>query len=200
MALAAARKLLLKHGPDGVTLKAVADELGMSHTNLIHHFGSAEALQSALMGAMVHDLTDAIEEAIDHVRADENATRALIDIVFDAFGKGGAGQIAAWIALSNKHAHLEPVRDAVQSLVKAITDRVTHDGAEPPKHTASALLFLTLCAFGDAVIGDNLRAMLGRDKDAVAAHGGLSVTQFFLGIRGAIACRSRRTRNILSPP
>jgi AcrR family transcriptional regulator len=179
MALAAARKLLLKHGPDGVTLKAVADELGMSHTNLIHHFGSAEALQSALMGAMVRDLTEAIEEAIDHVRTDENATRALIDIVFDAFGKGGAGQLAAWIALSNKHAHLEPVRDAVDSLVRAITDRVTRDGAEPPKHTASALLFLTLCAFGDAVIGDNLRAMLGRDKDAVRRLSAYLLPNFF---------------------
>jgi TetR/AcrR family transcriptional regulator, repressor for neighboring sulfatase len=179
MALTAAKKLLLKHGPDGVTLKAVADELGMSHTNLIHHFGSAEALQSALMGAMVHDLTDAIEQAIDHVRADENATRALIDIVFDAFDKGGAGQLAAWIALSNKHAHLEPVRDAVHALVKAITDRVTRDGAAPPKHTDSALLFLTLCAFGDAVIGDNLRTMLGRDKDAVRRMAVALLPNFF---------------------
>lgn len=167
MALAAAKKLLLKRGPDGVTLKAVADELGMSHTNLIHHFGSAEALQSALMGMMVHDLTDAIDEAIQHVRSDENATRALIDIVFDAFDKGGAGQLAAWISLSNKHAHLDPVRDAVQALLKAIQDRLTRDGAEPPENTASALLFLTLCAFGDAVIGDNLRTMLGRDRDTV---------------------------------
>jgi len=179
MALSAAKKLLLKHGPDGVTLKAVADELGMSHTNLIHHFGSAEALQSALMAAMVSDLTGAIEEAIDHVRKDENATRALIDIVFDAFGKGGAGQLAAWIALSNKHAHLEPVRDAVHGLVRAITERVTTDGSEPPKHTASALLFLTLCAFGDAVIGENLRAMLGRDKDAVRRMAASLLPNFF---------------------
>ena len=179
MALAAARKLLLKHGPNGVTLKAVADELGMSHTNLIHHFGSAEALQSALMGLMVHDLTDAIQSAIAHVRADAPATRALIDIVFDAFDKGGAGQLAAWIALSNKHAHLEPVRDAVHGLVKAITDRVTADGSEPPKHTASALLFLTLCAFGDAVIGNNLRAMLGRDHDAVRRMAAYLLPNFF---------------------
>ncbi|HEV2562553.1 MAG TPA: TetR/AcrR family transcriptional regulator [Rhizomicrobium sp.] len=179
MALTAAKKLLLKRGPDGVTLKAVADELGMSHTNLIHHFGSAEALQSALMGAMVHDLTDAIQSAVVHVRADENATRALIDIVFDAFDKGGAGQLAAWIALSNKHAHLEPVREAVQSLVKAINDRVTKDGAAPPKHTDSALLFVTLCAFGDAVIGERLRAMLGRDRDAVRRIATFLLPSFF---------------------
>ncbi|HUJ02831.1 MAG TPA: hypothetical protein VLW75_04270, partial [Rhizomicrobium sp.] len=101
------------------------------------------------------------------------------DIVFDAFGQGGAGQLAAWIALSNKHAHLDPVRDAVHALVKAITDRVTRDGSEPPKHTASALLFLTLCAFGDAVIGENLRAMLGRDKDAVRRMAAYLLPNFF---------------------
>ena len=39
---------------------AVADDLGMTHGNLIHHFGSADELQSALMVAMVHDLTAAI--------------------------------------------------------------------------------------------------------------------------------------------
>ncbi|HVZ69230.1 MAG TPA: helix-turn-helix domain-containing protein, partial [Rhizomicrobium sp.] len=43
-ALASARKLLLRHGPEGVTLMAVADDLGMTHGNLIHHFGSADEL------------------------------------------------------------------------------------------------------------------------------------------------------------
>ncbi|HVX57724.1 MAG TPA: TetR family transcriptional regulator, partial [Candidatus Saccharimonadales bacterium] len=66
-ALASARNLLLKHGPEGVTLMAVADDLGMTHGNLIHHFGSADELQSALMVAMVHDLTAAIASAVGKV-------------------------------------------------------------------------------------------------------------------------------------
>src|SRR5690606_29840313 len=41
LALESARKLLLAKGPDAITLQAVATDLGMSHTNLIHHFGSA---------------------------------------------------------------------------------------------------------------------------------------------------------------
>src|SRR5215831_14688798 len=52
-ALEAARRLLLTQGPDAITLKAVARDLGMTHTNLIHHFGSAAELQSALMREMV---------------------------------------------------------------------------------------------------------------------------------------------------
>jgi AcrR family transcriptional regulator len=46
-ALAAARKLLLAEGPQAVTLKAVSAEIGRTHANLLHHFGSAAGLQGA---------------------------------------------------------------------------------------------------------------------------------------------------------
>ncbi len=172
-ALESARKLLLQYGPGGMTLVAVADDIGMTHGNLIHHFGSAAELQSALMGTMVRDLAAAIGTAVAQVRSDSSAPRALIDIVFDAFGEGGAGMLAAWIALSNKHAHLEPVRAAVDDLVRAIDERSMSAGVPRPRHIQSAILFITLCAFGDAVIGPQLRHMLGRDADSVrrvAAH------------------------------
>lgn len=166
-ALVSARRLLIEHGPNGLTLHAVARDIGVTHGNLIHHFGSAAQLQSALMGAMVRDLAAALETAVAHVRSDESAPRTVVDIVFDAFDEGGAGQLAAWIALSNRYEHLEPVREAVVDLVGAIGDKMQAAGAEPPRHIPSALLFITLCAFGDAVIGGPLREMLGRDRDAV---------------------------------
>lgn len=175
-AIASARRLLLDKGPAGVTLKAVADELGMSHGNLIHHFGSAAALQSALMGAMVRDLADALEGAVDRIRADDVNPRQMVDIVFDAFDEGGAGRLAAWISLSDNLETLDPVRDAVHDLIDVIQERIDdEEGArdEPPPHIASAMLFITFCAFGDALIGSELRGMLGRDRDAVrriAAH------------------------------
>ena len=37
-ALVTARALLIEGGPNAVTLKAVADEIGVTHVNLIHHF------------------------------------------------------------------------------------------------------------------------------------------------------------------
>ena len=178
-ALSSARRLLLRHGPAGVTLVAVADDVGMTHGNLIHHFGSAAELQSALMGAMVRDLAAAIGTAVAHVRSDATAPRALIDIVFDAFGEGGAGMLAAWIALSNKHAHLEPVRAAVGDLVRAIDERSRSAGAAPPRHIQSAVLFIALCAFGDAVIGPRLRSMLGKDSDSVRRVAAHLVPSFF---------------------
>src|SRR5215831_17843906 len=74
-AVAAARKLLIERGPYAVTLKAVADELGVSHTNILHHFGTAGELQSELMSAMVQDLEAALMGAVAHLRSDAAAPR-----------------------------------------------------------------------------------------------------------------------------
>lgn len=169
-ALISARRLLIAGGPKGVTLHAVAAEIGVTHGNLIHHFGSAEELQSALMGVMVRDLTIALEQAIAQVRAD-NGPRALVDVVFDAFAQGGAGKLAAWIAVSNRYEHLEPIREAVGDLAAALAERIHDDeaeqGGERVRRMPSALLFIALCAFGDALIGEPLRDMVGRDPDSV---------------------------------
>lgn len=118
--LAAARKLLLAGGPAAVTLASVGAEIGMSHANVLHHFGSAAGLQSALMGSMINDLTGALDDVVTHLKTDAAAPRSIADRVFDAFDKGGAGALAAWIVLSGEVEHLEPVREAVRELVAAI--------------------------------------------------------------------------------
>ena len=52
-ALEAARRLLIEQGPQAVTLKAVAAEIGRTHANLLHHFGSAAGLQAELARSLV---------------------------------------------------------------------------------------------------------------------------------------------------
>ncbi|HEX5775253.1 MAG TPA: TetR family transcriptional regulator [Caulobacteraceae bacterium] len=182
-ALAAARELLLTGGPKAVTLSNVGKAVGMTHANVIHHFGSAAELQSALMGSMVADLAESIEEAVAHVRSDEAAPRQLVDIVFDAFANGGAGMLAAWMALSQEISHFEPVSEVVKSLVKAIEERAQIDMANEAAHrrVTSAVLLISLCAFGDSVIGDPLREMLGRDKEAARRVTARLLPVFFEG-------------------
>ena len=164
-ALVSARTLLLAGGPDAVTLKAVADDLGVTHTNLIHHFGSAAGLQSALMGSMVGDLTRALDAAIARLRTDDGAPLELVNAVFDAFDEGGAGKLAAWIVLSDDLSQLEPVRAAVRDLVGAVREKFDMESLSDER-MSSAVLFLALVAFGDALIGPPLRDMLDQDRDA----------------------------------
>lgn len=165
-ALAAARSLLLQAGPDAVTLSAVAKKIGVTHANLIHHFGSASDLQAALMGSMVDDLRDALDAAVARLRTDQSAPRELVDAVFDAFGEGGAGRLASWIVMTGDTSRLEPVRQAVLGVVDAVDEMAGHDPQLPRERIKAAVLFIALSAFGDALIGPPLRDILGQDDKA----------------------------------
>ena len=164
-AIASARALLLSGGPTAVTLKAVADDIGVTHVNLIHHFGSAAGLQSALMAAMVRELTDRLTAAVVHLRSAEGAPRALVDKVFDAMDMGGAGRLAAWLALVQDAQHLEPVQAAIGDLVLAIHEKFPDEGPNKLQRIQRAVLFIALCAFGDAVVGRPLRELLDQSDD-----------------------------------
>ncbi|WP_292227277.1 TetR/AcrR family transcriptional regulator [Brevundimonas sp.] len=164
-AVASARRLLLAGGPDAMTLSAVAADIGVTHANLIHHFGSAAGLQSALMGSMVADLNQALATAVARLRTDEGAPMELVNAVFDAFLEGGAGRLAAWIAMSGDLSHLEPVREAVQDLVHAISEKMGESG-HARERIGSAVLFIALTAFGESLIGDPLRNMLDQPENA----------------------------------
>jgi TetR/AcrR family transcriptional regulator, repressor for neighboring sulfatase len=167
LALASARRLLLADGPDAITLQSVATDLGMSHTNLIHHFGSAAGLQSELMRQMMSELTAAIESAVMRLRAGKGEFRDFVDIVFDAFDRGGAGRLAAWIVLSGEATRLAPVGEVVRDYIDSVERSADPGAQDVHERVTSATLFVTMAALGDAIIGNHLRRMVGRERDAV---------------------------------
>src|SRR5688572_23171818 len=168
LALASARRLLLAEGPNAITLQSVAADLGMSHTNLIHHFGSAGGLQSELMRQMVSELTKTIESAVMRLRAGKGEVKDFVNIVFDAFDQGGAARLAAWMVLSGESMHLAPIEEVVRDHIDSV-----ERGADANKAGAiheritSATLFVVVAALGDAIIGNPLRNMVGREREAV---------------------------------
>ena len=164
-ALAAARILLLEQGPAAVTLANVGRAIAMSHPNVIHHFGSAAGLQTALMEAMIRDLADALGDAVSALYVDAEAPARLVDRVFDAFGKGGAGQLAAWLVLARELDHFESLEQAVADLVAAVRARVP-DSPDSEARIRNIVLLIAVTAFGDALIGPHLRRMLGQETGA----------------------------------
>ena len=167
LALTSARRLLLAEGPDAITLQAVASDLGMSHTNLIHHFGSASGLQSELMRQMVSELTTTIESAVMRLRTGKGEVKDFVDIVFDAFDRGGAGRLAAWMALTGESMHLAPIGEVVRDYIDSVERAAEGDAATIHERVTSATLFVTVAALGDAIIGNELRKMVGREREAV---------------------------------
>ena len=159
VALEAARRILLADGPQAVTLKAVAAEIGRTHANLLHHFGSAAGLQSELARSIAEQVTERIAPVVERARAGETDARDIVDMTFDAFGREGAGALAAWMILSGDREALNPILDSLRSLVAHLS--VGHEA----HHVAETPLVLVLGALGDSLLGGAIAETLGLPRD-----------------------------------
>jgi AcrR family transcriptional regulator len=162
-ALEAARALLIEQGPQAVTLKAVAGRVGKTHANLLHHFGSAAGLQAALAELIGNRVRAGIEEAVRRARAHQADPIEIVDRVFDAFGKEGAGALAAWMILSGNRDAMNPVLDAIHDLV----DHLGQGHEDRPVHEIT--LWLVLAALGDSLLGGAMAGALGLPRDTARA-------------------------------
>ena len=158
-ALEAACRILIESGPQAVTLKAVAGEIGKTHANLLHHFGSAAGLQSELARFMADRVNTKIAAAVEKARAGEADPRDIADMAFDAFGKGGAGALAAWMILSGNRDALGGILESIRNLVSQLS--VGHED----RHVPDTTLWLVLLALGDALLGEPIADALGLPQD-----------------------------------
>src|SRR5215213_9912976 len=159
-AIAAARELLLENGPQAVTLKAVADRIGRTHANLLHHFGSAAGLQAELARSIAESVVSSIAEAVERARMGETDARDIVDQTFDAFGREGAGALAAWMILTGNRDALNPILDSIRGLVAKLA--VGHEAHQVAESTVS----LVLTALGDSLLGPPIALALGLPRDA----------------------------------
>lgn len=159
-ALDAAQALLLETGPQAVTLKAVAGRIGRTHANLLHHFGSAAGLQTALAARMAESITARIREAVEASRRGEVSPAAVVDLAFDAYGREGGAALASWAILHGRRDVLAPVLVAVHRLVHQL------DAIEGRPVPAMAVM-LALTALGDALMGEAMLTELGLPRDTV---------------------------------
>ena len=159
-AIGAARRLLIAHGPQAVTLKAVAAEIGRTHANLLHHFGSAAGLQGELARSIADSVTASIAEAVERARAGEADARDIVDQCFDVFGREGAGALAAWMILTGNRDALNPILDSIRALVAQLA--VGHESHQ----VAESTLSLVLTALGDSLLGPPIAEALDLPRDA----------------------------------
>jgi len=162
-ALEAARSLLLSDGPQAVTLKAVAAKIGRTHANLLHHFGSASGLQKELARSIAESVTASIADAVERARSGQDDARDIVDQTFDAFGKEGAGALAAWMIITGNRDALNPILDSLRALVAQLS--VGHED----HHVAESTLSLVLNALGDSLLGEAIAEALSLPRDTARA-------------------------------
>lgn len=164
-ALEAARGLLIETGPQSVTLKAVAQRIGRTHANLLHHFGSASGLQKALAAHLAHTVCETIKDAVRASRAGLGSPREVVDLAFDAFDREGAGALASWMLLTGNEDALDPIIETIHQLVDEIApeEAETH---EEIMRVHEETLSLVLLALGDALMGAPMAKSLGLPRDS----------------------------------
>ena len=168
--LDAAEKRLQEVGPAGIRLHDVAEDVGVSHPTVLHHFGSREALVQSVIerrvGALERDL---LTEMAVRAGTDEDPVHDMIESVARTLGPGGHARIVAWLALSGHEptqrdgAGFDAIARASFELRKA---RWKPRGKIPDfEDTYFTVLLGALAVFGDAIAGPLFRG----DVDAEAS-------------------------------
>lgn len=160
--LAAAEALLVDKGPQALKLADVAAAAGVVHATVLHHFGSIDGVQTALMERMIRQLVDQIlasaPSAVDPLARAEAGARTL----FDAFESRGAARLAAWLELTGESRRMTLVREAVREVV---ANRIAQEGAVDPETAEEFILVSVVLAMGVGLFGRSLAELMDKPPE-----------------------------------
>jgi len=119
--LAAAEGLLVEAGPDALRLTEVATRAGVSHPNVLYHFGSVAELQAQLAQRIAVRLATEVAGAFESGLADGMPIERAVESVFRVFDEGGYARLVAWLALSRN----KPTWEVLSTKLAFLTDLIT---------------------------------------------------------------------------
>lgn len=167
--LDAAERRLAEGGPEAIRLKDIAQDLGISHPAILHHFGTREGLVSALetraMTRLQHDLLERVEAS-----AEEGFART-----FATLGEAGHARLLAWQILRSGSDEIQDDVGMMRTLSEAYhgaRDRAAREAgrrAPEPEDTAFWVRLAALALFGEALIGPLLTES-GQLGDTAETH------------------------------
>lgn len=175
--LDAAERRLLEVGPAGIRLQDVAEDVGVSHPAILHHFGDREGLIHAVTERAIDKLEEELVVALSSspdssVPPDPGA---MLQRVFETLGARGHARLLAWLLLSG---YKPFASERSRANWKRIAD-ITHEGRTAllegtgvPKpsyeDTLFTLMMSSLALFGEALAGPSVFMSAGLDRDAAA--------------------------------
>ena len=162
--LIAAERLLVSQGPQSLRLADVAKEAGVANATVLHHFGTIDGVQAALMEKMIEELVSGLL-AMDVPADPRKARAAALQNLFDAFETKGAARLAAWLEMTGEAKRLGSVRAAVQTVVRQKIGAPEGDAAR----FEDAILVSVILAIGAGLFGPTLSELLGKPKGRARA-------------------------------
>lgn len=92
----------MEQGPDGLRLQSIASDLGLSHSSILHHFGSRDGLLDALSLDALAVLEGDLKTSFETTTKDDPATD-LFEKVARSLGERGYARLLAWQIMSERH-------------------------------------------------------------------------------------------------
>jgi TetR/AcrR family transcriptional regulator, repressor for neighboring sulfatase len=165
--LDAAEAQLRERGPDGLRLKDLAREVGVSHPAILHHFGSRTGLVQAVIARTTERMQAQIMAALAR-DFDPVAGATLLDRVFRVLGDRGIARTLAWLCLASETPPADLMATHVRTLAEAV-HRVRcerHPDAEASfEDTLFTVTLAAMAPIGNAIAGEALRASAGQGDD-----------------------------------
>jgi TetR/AcrR family transcriptional regulator, repressor for neighboring sulfatase len=166
--LDAAEAILNAHGPQGLKLADIAKGAKVTNGNVLHHFGTIEGVQDALMTRLVDRLIAKVLKITQSPWTEDQRMTMAIREMFEAFEDKSTCRLAAWLVMSDRTKRLDEMRVAIGRVLEEIT-RARAGG--PRAHLPQELItgFMTLCimnALGAGLFGQELGRLLGIDDTA----------------------------------
>jgi len=158
--LSAAEALLVEQGPQSLRLADVAKAAGVANATVLHHFGTIDAVQKALMERMIGDLVRSIMAIDIPADAPAEARAAGLKTLFDALETPGAARLAAWLELTDETSRLTVVREAVQEVAQK---KIASAGVPADVAEDMILMSVTL-ALGVGLFGPSLGRLIGKPE------------------------------------
>ena len=160
--LQSAQALIARTGPEGLRLQDIAATAGISHSLILHHFGSREGLVRALTQQAAVELRDKLVAAM---ASGEYSVEQQLDRVFDAF-RDGLAQRLAWLATVDPAGGSgadpdDPARHRRWSAGPARRCGPARRAAISRDDTASLIHLVATAALGDALFGAQLHRSAG---------------------------------------
>lgn len=158
--LIAAENLLVVEGPQSLRLADVANAAGVANATVLHHFGTIDGVQSALMEKMIAELVENIL-ALEHPENPKDGRALNLESLFDAFENKAASRLAGWLELTGESRRLSKVREAVQTVIR---QKINQPGLSDSYLEDIALLSVLL-AVGVGFFGPTLCQLLGKPEN-----------------------------------
>ena len=165
--LAAAESLLINDGPDGLRLTEVATKAGVSHPNVLYHFGSVSELQAQLAQRVAVRLA---EEVATVFTSGNNGLPVTIDSVvssvFEVFNERGYARLLAWLVLANITPGFDALGSKLEMLRAAIAMHPALRGeehAERRKRLVPAIELVIVSAVGYGLVGGTVEGFFKAD-------------------------------------